>query len=68
MARDDDDDLPTAGRKRLFEAKPLDTLSVAELEDYISDLKGEIVRIEETIRAKRSVRAGADSLFAKKKS
>lgn len=68
MARDDDDDRPLAGRPKLLEPKPLDTLSIGELEGYISDLKGEISRVEAMITAKRSVRAGADSLFAKKSS
>lgn len=68
MARDDDDELPAAGRKKLLEPKALDALSIAELEDYITDLKGEIARTEHMIAAKQSVRAGADSLFGKKKS
>ena len=68
MARDDDDDARPVGRKKLFEPPVLDTLSIAELEGYIADLKGEISRIEQAINAKRNVRAGADSLFRKKNS
>lgn len=68
MAREDDDEAGPLGRKSLLEAKALDTLSIAELEAYIVDLKGEISRVEQAVRAKRSVRAGADSLFGKKSS
>jgi uncharacterized small protein (DUF1192 family) len=68
MARDEDDDARPVGRKSLLEAKPLDALSIAELESYIIDLKGEIARVEQAIQAKRSVRAGADSIFGKKSS
>lgn len=68
MARDDDDDARPIGRKKLFEPPVLDTLSIAELEDYIIDLKGEISRIQQAISAKRNVREGADSLFRKKTS
>lgn len=68
MARSDDDDERPTGRKKLFEPPLLETLSIAELESYISDLKGEISRVEQAIIAKRDVRAGADSLFNRKKS
>lgn len=66
MARDNDDDDRPVKRRKSFEPPILDSLSVAELEDYITDLKGEISRVEAAIRAKRAVRAGADSLFGKK--
>ena len=66
MARDETDDEPLAGRKKAFEPRLLDALSIAELEQYIIDLKGEISRVEQAIAAKRQVRAGADSLFGKK--
>lgn len=68
MARDDDEDARPIGRKKLFEPPVLDTLSITELEGYITDLKGEISRTEQAISAKRNVRAGADSLFRKKTS
>jgi uncharacterized small protein (DUF1192 family) len=67
MARSDDDDERPMARKKLFEPPLLETLSIAELEGYISDLKEEISRVEQAIAAKRNVRAGADSLFNKKK-
>lgn len=66
MAKADDDDGQPVGKKRTFEPKALESLSIAELEDYILDLKGEILRVEGTIATKRNVRAGADSLFGKK--
>ena len=68
MAKADDEDGPPTSKKRTFDAQAVDPLSIAELENYILDLKGEILRVEKTIAAKRSVRAGADSLFGKKPS
>lgn len=68
MARPDDDDAPLGGKKRTFEPKALDALSIAELKAYIIDLKEEIIRTEALIASKRNVRAGADSLFGKKPS
>lgn len=66
MARDDHEDEPLAGRKKAFEPRLLDALSVAELEDYIIDLKGEITRVTQAVATRQRVRAGADSLFSKK--
>lgn len=66
MARDETDDESLAGRKKAFEPRLLDSLSIAELEHYIIDLKGEISRVEQAIATKRQIRAGADSLFGKK--
>jgi uncharacterized small protein (DUF1192 family) len=68
MARDDDDAARPVGRKKLFEPPVLDALSITELEGYITDIKGEISRVEQAISAKRNVREGADSLFRKKNS
>ena len=42
---------------------PIDTMSVGELEERIALLKGEIVRLEEAIGARKNTRAAADSLF-----
>ena len=66
MARDETEDEPLAGRKKAFEPRLLDALSIAELEQYIIELKGEISRVEGAIATKQQVRAGADSLFGKK--
>lgn len=68
MAREESEDELRAGRKTAFEPRLLDSLSIAELEQYIIDLKGEISRAEVAIATKRKVRAGADSLFGKKSS
>jgi uncharacterized small protein (DUF1192 family) len=45
--------------------KPLDPLSIAELESYIAELEAEITRVRAAIAAKQAVRSGADSLFRK---
>lgn len=66
MARDDVEDEPLANRKKAFEPRLLEAMSVAELEGYVVDLKSEITRAQEAIATKRRVRAGADSLFGKK--
>ncbi len=42
---------------------PIDTMSVGELEERIALLKGEILRLEEAIGARKNTRAAADSLF-----
>lgn len=66
MARDEHEDEPLANRKKAFEPRLLDALSIAELESYIIDLKCEISRVEQAVAIKLRVRAGADSLFGKK--
>ena len=43
--------------------RPLDTLSIEELEAYIQELMGEIERARSTIAAKQSHRGAADALF-----
>ena len=43
--------------------RPLDPLSVVELEAYIGQLEAEILRARAAIEAKRAVRAGAEALF-----
>lgn len=66
MARDDDDEMPQARPTRWLEAKPLDSLSVAELADYVIALKAEITRAEAAAAAKKSHRAGIEAVFGKK--
>lgn len=66
MARDDDEDLRSAGAPRWLAPRVLDSLSVAELGDYVLALKAEITRAEAAADAKRSHRAGIESLFGKK--
>jgi uncharacterized small protein (DUF1192 family) len=43
--------------------KNLEIMAVAELEDYIAELEGEIARARKMIEVKRSIRGGADALF-----
>jgi uncharacterized small protein (DUF1192 family) len=57
----DTDDLEPL--KRVPKPKDLDTMSVAELKDYISGLEAEIERARAKIAAKEAHRAGAAGLF-----
>lgn len=52
-------------RRKPAQLKPLDPLSVGELEEYIQSLEAEIARAKAAIAAKQSHRAGADSIFKK---
>lgn len=63
MAADEEDNEPrkTAG----FEPRVLERMSIDELRDYIAALKAEIARAEADIKAKESVRAGAEAFFRK---
>jgi uncharacterized small protein (DUF1192 family) len=45
--------------------RELKTLSIAELEAYVADLRGEIARVEAEIVRRRDVRGAADALFRK---
>ena len=57
-----DEDEPRPRPKRLQELR-LDPLAVAELEDYIGELRAEIARAEAEIGRKRSHRSAADAFF-----
>jgi uncharacterized small protein (DUF1192 family) len=57
----DEDDLDP--RRKLPKPKDLTPLSIAELENYIAAMEGEILRIREAIAAKRQQRGGAEQLF-----
>jgi uncharacterized small protein (DUF1192 family) len=59
---DDDDDIvrPTG-----WVPLVLDTMSVAQLEDYIAQLEAEIARVRADIEAKKSHLSGAEALFKK---
>lgn len=54
---------------RPLKAKPqprnLDPMSVAELNDYIAELEGEIARARTEIAKKDKIRSGAEALFRK---
>ncbi|HEY4133824.1 MAG TPA: DUF1192 family protein [Alphaproteobacteria bacterium] len=66
MARDDDEERVPPAATRWIEPRPLETLSVAELEAYVLALKAEIARAEAAAAAKREHRAGIEALFGKK--
>lgn len=58
---EDDEALP---RKRIrLEKLLLDTLGIAELRDYIDELRAEIARVEADIERKQSHRSAADAFF-----
>jgi uncharacterized small protein (DUF1192 family) len=57
----DEEDLEP--RRKAPKLRDLAPLAVAELETYITELKAEIVRVENEIAAKRKQRGGAESLF-----
>jgi uncharacterized small protein (DUF1192 family) len=57
-----DDDEPRPKPRRVQELR-LEPLAVAELEDYIAELRVEIGRAEAEIARKRSHRSAADAFF-----
>ncbi|MAF97857.1 MAG: DUF1192 domain-containing protein [Micavibrio sp.] len=56
-----DDELPK--KKNQEFPMNLDGVSVAELKDYIADLKSEITRVEADIERKNASALAADSFF-----
>jgi uncharacterized small protein (DUF1192 family) len=46
-------------------ARDLRTLSIADLENYVAELKAEIERVQGEIAKRRDVRGAADALFRK---
>lgn len=59
----EDDDLPKNAPKK---PKPLDNMSVDELQEYIQTMKDEITRVEGEIKKKQAHAQAADALFGKK--
>ncbi len=57
-----DDDEPRPNPRRVQEIR-LEPLAVAELDDYIAELRAEIGRAEVEIARKRSHRSAADAVF-----
>ena len=57
------DEEELAPRRKVPVKKDLTPLSIAELEEYISEMETEILRVREAITAKRRQRGGAESLF-----
>jgi uncharacterized small protein (DUF1192 family) len=58
----DEEDAPVRKRARL-EKLVLDTLGVAELREYIDELRAEIARVEADIDRKQGHRSAADAFF-----
>ncbi|WP_395678465.1 DUF1192 domain-containing protein [Inquilinus sp.] len=50
-------------RLRKAQPKPLDGLSIAELEEYVAGLEAEIVRARGVIAGKQSHKSAVDALF-----
>jgi uncharacterized small protein (DUF1192 family) len=50
-------------RKRKAPPKPLDGMSVAELEEYVAELEAEIARARGVIAGKQSHKSAEDALF-----
>ncbi len=50
-------------RLRKAQPKPLDGLSIAELEAYVAGLEAEIVRARGVIAGKQSHKSAVDALF-----
>ncbi len=53
-------------RKPKPQAKNLEPMSIAELNDYIGELEAEIARVRADIAKKAAHRAGVEGLFKKK--
>jgi uncharacterized small protein (DUF1192 family) len=60
----DEDEEPIRKRTRL-EKPVLDTLGIEEMQEYISELKAEIARVEADIERKQGHRSAADAFFRK---
>jgi uncharacterized small protein (DUF1192 family) len=58
----DDDNTP---KNQPRKPRSLDKMSVDELNEYINDLKAEIIRAEEDIRKKQAHKDAAASIFKK---
>lgn len=59
-----DEEQPKPAASRVVKL-PLEPLGVAELQEYISELRAEIARAEAAIEGKQSHRGVADSFFRK---
>jgi len=58
----EEDEVPIRKRARL-EKPVLDMLGIAELREYIDELKAEIARVEADIERKQDHRSAADAFF-----
>ena len=59
---EDEDDLP---KKLDWRPKNLEPMSIAQLEDYISVLEGEIARVRADIATKQTDLSAAEAFFKK---
>jgi len=59
MAADDEELIRTLTQRQ----KELEDMSVAELEEYIAELKGEIARVDAKITAKKAHMSDVENLF-----
>jgi uncharacterized small protein (DUF1192 family) len=57
------DDEPVKKPRAHEVGMPIETMSVEELGERIEILKGEIVRLEDAVAARKQTKAAADSLF-----
>jgi uncharacterized small protein (DUF1192 family) len=63
MAEPDADNLPR--RRQALEKPRFDGWDVAQLQDYIAELRAEIARAEDGIAARQGHRAAAEAFFRK---
>jgi uncharacterized small protein (DUF1192 family) len=63
MAPLDPEDLPR--RRQVLEKPRFDGWDVAQLQDYIAELRAEIARAEDGIAARQGHRAAAEAFFRK---
>jgi uncharacterized small protein (DUF1192 family) len=63
MAPIEEEDLPR--RRQVLDKPRFDGWDVAQLQDYIADLRAEIARAEAGIAARNDHRAAADAFFRK---
>ena len=52
-------------RKQIKKPRPLDDMSIDELNEYVVNMKTEIARVEAAIKAKQTHMAAMDALFKK---
>lgn len=52
-------------KKKIAALRNLEIMGVTELNAYIEELEGEILRVRAAIAAKQSARAGAENFFKK---
>ena len=62
MTADDENPVPKASKVRL-QPLVLDSLGIAELQNYVRELRDEISRAEAEIQRKQGHRSDADALF-----